>query len=138
MTKNILITGGTGLIGKQLSNLLIGYNHKVAHLTRNPQSSTFKTFFRDYNKNEIDPEAIEFADIIIHLAGENISNRRWTTNQKKTIIESRVKTTNLLFQAVKKKIKKLMLLFQLLQLVFMVHIHPIRYFMKKCPPVMTF
>jgi hypothetical protein len=107
MAKNILITGGTGLVGKTLTKLLQSCNLTVAHLTRNPENSTIKSFKWDYLRNEIDPEAIEFADIIVHLAGENISKGKWTNAQKKIIKDSRVKTTELLFDTVKKQNKTL-------------------------------
>jgi uncharacterized protein (TIGR01777 family) len=107
MIKNILITGGTGLLGKDLSDYLSKNNYSIAVLSRNPHKSKVKSFFWDYKKNEIDPEAIEFADAIIHLAGENISNKRWSPEQKKEIMDSRVKTTNLLFDSVKTKKKDL-------------------------------
>jgi uncharacterized protein (TIGR01777 family) len=107
MTKKILITGGSGLIGEKLTELLVQNNYTVAHLTRNPEKSKIKAFRWNPYKNEIDPEAITFADIIVHLAGENISNGRWTHDQKMNIIKSRVSTTKLLFNTIKERNKKL-------------------------------
>lgn len=106
MTKNILISGGTGLVGKAIIELLQSKGYNIAILSRTKQKRAVKTFLWDYEKMYIDKEAIEFADIIIHLAGENISSKRWTETQKKKIIDSRVKTTDLLFRTVKEAKKK--------------------------------
>ena len=101
MKPTILITGGTGLVGQALSALFVSQGYDVAHLSRNPQNSDKRSFYWNQEKGEIDSQAIEYADVIIHLAGENISNRKWTSHQKKRIISSRVQTTNLLERAIK-------------------------------------
>lgn len=106
MTKNILISGGTGLVGKAIIVLLQSKGYTIAVLSRTKQKGTIKTFLWDYEKMYIEQEAIEFADIIIHLAGENISSKRWTEKQKKRIIDSRVKTTELLYSAIQKSDSK--------------------------------
>ncbi|MDA3906550.1 MAG: TIGR01777 family oxidoreductase [Bacteroidales bacterium] len=106
MGKNILITGGTGLVGTAIKDLLISKGYNVGILSRQKKISGIKSFNWDYEKEILDAEAIEFADVIIHLAGENISSKRWTAKQKKRIIDSRVKTTELLYSAVQKSDKK--------------------------------
>jgi len=106
MKKNILITGGTGLVGAAISDLLISKGYQVTILSRQKEVEGIKSFYWDYEKEILDVEAIEFADVIIHLAGENISSKRWTSKQKKRIIDSRVKTTELLYSAVQKATKK--------------------------------
>jgi hypothetical protein len=106
MKRNILITGGTGLVGKCLSQYLLEQGYQVAHLSRSLQSRDYKTFLWNYKEGKIDNKAIEFADVIIHLAGENISNARWTKQQKQVIIDSRVKTTLLLKSAIDSAQKK--------------------------------
>jgi uncharacterized protein (TIGR01777 family) len=108
MAKNILITGGTGLVGRRLTELLRNSNYTIAHLSRNPEkNSSIRSYRWDYSRNEIDQEAIKFADVIIHLAGENISRKKWTNDQKKKIVDSRVKTSELLFDEVKRQNKTL-------------------------------
>jgi uncharacterized protein (TIGR01777 family) len=97
LDKNILITGGTGLIGQELTQLLIAKKYNVAILSRSMKSKEIKSYYWDYEKEILNEDAIEFADVIIHLAGENVSSRRWTKDQKLRILESRVKTANLLF-----------------------------------------
>lgn len=105
--KNVLITGGSGLLGQAITSFLEEANYQVAILSRNPESQNKKAFYWDYEKNEMDEQAIDFADIIIHLAGENISKGRWTQKQKMKIVDSRVKTTEILFKVLLKKQKKL-------------------------------
>ncbi len=94
----ILITGGTGLVGTRLIEILKEKKHKINILTRNPQQ---KNHFKwDVKNNFIDEKAFKDIDYIIHLAGAGIADQRWTTKRKKTILESRVKTTNLLFEKI--------------------------------------
>lgn len=100
---NILITGGTGLIGRHLSKLLQEKGYNVAILSRQiNRSSILPIYYWDWKNNYIDIEAIKFADHIIHLAGTNISNMRWTKKRKKLILDSRVKSIDLIFNEIKK------------------------------------
>ncbi len=98
MTK-ILITGGTGLIGKHLQQKLINQNYNVVILTRNPKEKNHYKW--DIDNNYIDDNAFKNVTHIIHLAGAGIADNRWTSNRKKVLIDSRVKSINLLFQKVK-------------------------------------
>ncbi len=106
MAKNVLITGGTALVGTAIKDLLLSKGYSIAVLTRQRNMEGIKSFYWDYENEIFDIEAIKFADIIIHLAGENISSKRWTERQKKRIIDSRVKTTELLYSAIQKSDKK--------------------------------
>ncbi|MEP1034430.1 TIGR01777 family oxidoreductase [Ekhidna sp.] len=94
--KTVLITGGTGLVGNQLSDLLTSKGYKVTHLSRNPTQKHYQTFYWDIKKNEIDEEAVTSADAIIHLAGAGVSDKRWTEEWKKEIYKSRIDSTRLL------------------------------------------
>ena len=97
MTK-ILITGGAGIVGKQLTKILINKGYSVAVLSRTKQQdSVIKTYTWDIEKGEIEQEAIDSADYIIHLAGANIGEKRWTTKRKQLILDSRVKSTQLIY-----------------------------------------
>jgi uncharacterized protein (TIGR01777 family) len=95
----ILITGGTGLVGTRLTALLIERNHEVRILSRNPKA--VNEFKWDVSKNYIDEKAIENIDFIIHLAGAGIADKRWSNERKKVIIDSRVETANLLYHKIK-------------------------------------
>ncbi len=91
--ENVLLTGGTGLIGSHLSSRLKELGYNVAVLSRKPLSdSGFRVFLWDPDSGEIDPEAIETADYIIHLAGAGIGDRRWSESRKKEISDSRINT----------------------------------------------
>ncbi|MCH6199613.1 TIGR01777 family oxidoreductase [Aquiflexum sp. LQ15W] len=99
--KNILITGGSGLVGKKITQLLESEGLAVAWLSRNPKKNTQKSFAWDIDKNTIDKAAIEWADGIIHLAGEGVAEKRWTEERKKAILESRTQSSALLYEAIK-------------------------------------
>ncbi len=97
---SILITGGTGLIGKHLCKLLKDKGYKVTVLSRN-QVTKPTTFFWNIETDYIDTKAISEANYIIHLAGEGIADKPWTKERKQILINSRLKSTNLLFKKVK-------------------------------------
>jgi len=104
MMNNILITGGTGLIGMKLSELLTSKGYQVAHLTRNKQQNPkFKQFEWDIANEVIEDGALKFAHVIIHLAGAGVADKRWTAERKQTIIESRTKSADLLFKELQKE-----------------------------------
>lgn len=98
----ILITGGTGLVGRFLCKKLKDKGYSVAILGRTCQKNgETPTYSWDIDKNEIEKEAIEKADYIIHLTGANISESKWTAKRKKLIIDSRVKSAQLIFEKLK-------------------------------------
>ena len=81
--KNILITGGSGLVGRRITTLLESKGYQVAWLSRTVQEQTY--FLWDVARQELDPQAITWADAVIHLAGEPIAERRWSDNVKAAI-----------------------------------------------------
>jgi uncharacterized protein (TIGR01777 family) len=97
----ILITGATGLIGKELSKLLLEKGHTIHYLTTSKSKIKDNLnncgFYWNPNTEEIDSNCLTGVEIIIHLAGASIS-KRWTNSYKKEIIESRVLTSNLLLK----------------------------------------
>lgn len=95
---NILLTGGSGLIGSELTKILIDHGHQVRILTREKE---VEHPFYHWDKNKIDEKVFENLDGIIHLAGSLIA-KRWTDSYKREIFSSRVDTANLLFEYVKK------------------------------------
>lgn len=101
MKHQILITGATGLIGKKLVRQLLSKGHSLAILSRKPiQIKGVKTFLWDVYKKEIDLACMEGIDTVIHLAGEGIADKKWTKERKQQIIDSRVMSTELLFEAI--------------------------------------
>lgn len=109
MAKNVLLTGGTGFVGKHLTDVLIDNGFLVSILSRSDQKNTPSiTYYKwDLKKNFIDQKAILEADYIIHLAGEGIVEKRWTTKRKKAILESRIKPIDLIFSILKEQNKNL-------------------------------
>jgi len=102
--KNILITGGSGLVGRRITTLLESKGYQVAWLSRTVQEQTY--FLWDVARQELDPQAITWADAVIHLAGEGVAEKRWTADRKKRILESRTQSTQLLYTAVQQAEKK--------------------------------
>ncbi len=103
----VLITGGTGFIGKRLVEIL---SHKddieINVLTRGSTKNLGKVNYYNWNpETNIPNGALEGVDALINLMGENLSNKRWTDNQKKILEDSRIKNTALLLKALKKKNK---------------------------------
>jgi uncharacterized protein (TIGR01777 family) len=88
----ILITGGTGLIGKKLCEELIKREHELVVLTRkNNQSNDKKMTYVVWNEeNDIPDTVFNSLDGVINLMGENIGNKRWSEKQKKILYSSRV------------------------------------------------
>ncbi len=101
MTKKILITGASGLIGTRLTELLLAKGYSVAHLGRTKKEGNVPSFVWDIDNGSIDNNALKDIDTIVHLAGAGVADKRWTANRKKEILESRIKSTQLLFQTLK-------------------------------------
>ena len=94
----VLITGGSGLIGNRITQLLLKQEVEVVHLTRYRNSkSGVKTYEWNWENGTIDSKCFKDVTHIIHLAGANISDKAWTTKQKRILVKSRVHTTRLLF-----------------------------------------
>ena len=95
MTENsprkVLITGGTGLIGSRLAEMLIDAGYEVALLSRSPAKSSHYHGFRwDPQAGTIDEAAVPYADYIVNLAGASVSDGKWTDERKQAIMGSRL------------------------------------------------
>ena len=98
----ILISGSNGLIASTLIPFLTTGGHKVCRLLRTPPGAVSDCFYFNPVDGIIDTENMEAFDVVIHLAGENISNGPWTEKKKRRIMESRTKSTALLAEAIAK------------------------------------
>jgi uncharacterized protein (TIGR01777 family) len=97
MAQTVLITGGTGMVGKRLTELLLEKGYQVAYLSRRQESiPNVKVYRWDVDKNWIDDKALMSADYIVHLAGAGIADAPWTDKRKQEIIHSRTSTIELI------------------------------------------
>jgi uncharacterized protein len=94
----ILITGGSGLVGTRLIKLLSkkGYKTAVLSTQKNYRHSIARAYYWNIEDKRIEEGAIENASAIIHLAGANVAGGRWTDARKKEIYDSRIQSTALL------------------------------------------
>jgi len=95
----VLLTGGTGLVGRSLTRHLIAKGYKVIILTRKlPAAAKEQVEYAvwDITSNTINLQAIQKADYIIHLAGAGVVDKRWTDAYKKEIRNSRTQSSALL------------------------------------------
>src|SRR5688572_16931009 len=106
----VLITGGSGLIGKNLTSHLISKGYQVILLSRrsctdikNPQISHAVW---NIQEQQIDLKAVAKADYIIHLAGAGVMDKRWTKKYKAQIAESRTKSSMLLIKTLQENTNK--------------------------------
>ena len=93
----VAITGSSGLVGRALSTALKARNDTVLPVVRRaPQSGEIGW---DIDADTIDSDALAEADAVVHLAGEGIGDKRWSTAHKARVLDSRVNGTSLLAEA---------------------------------------
>ena len=101
----VLITGGSGLIGRSLANALVKGGYNVIILSRNPGSKqplkNTSYVLWDIKKQQIDVSAVQQADHIIHLAGAGVVDKKWTEAYKNEIRESRTESSRLIMDTLK-------------------------------------
>ncbi|WKK65382.1 TIGR01777 family oxidoreductase [Lutimonas zeaxanthinifaciens] len=100
MSLKVLVTGGTGAVGKELCAYLTDQNFEVSILSRSKnENSNYKSYLWDYKHSLIDKKALKNCDYIVHLVGAGIADSRWTPERKREILDSRIKTTSLILKA---------------------------------------
>lgn len=102
----VLISGGTGLVGKRLTELLSQQEYEVTHLSRSKGDGKQKTILWNPENMQLNASKIAEFDYIIHLAGAGIVDKPWTDQRKKVILESRSKSAELLQKAIAQNAKK--------------------------------
>ncbi|MCS3796256.1 TIGR01777 family oxidoreductase [Niastella sp. OAS944] len=104
----ILITGGTGTIGKALSKLLVSKQHQVIILSRSPRTGAGDISYAAWDpaNKTIDIDALQKADYIFNLAGAGVADKRWSKKRKQEIVDSRVDSGELLVKALQENTNK--------------------------------
>lgn len=101
--QTVLISGGTGLVGSRLTELLLAKNYKVIVLSRNANVVSNHPMLRyaawNVAQQTIDAAAIAEADYIVHLAGAGVADKRWSNERKTEILNSRTQSSALLIKA---------------------------------------
>ena len=92
----VAVTGSTGLIGAALVEALEADGHFVRRLVRRDVRNERNEIHWNPNECEIDADALEGSNAVVHLAGENLAAHRWTESFKAMIRDSRVCGTRLL------------------------------------------
>src|SRR5512134_2085224 len=101
----VIITGGTGLIGRPLSAALVAEGHDVTVLSRNPDNvktmtAGVKLFAWDAQSAQGWGHLADGADAIINLAGEGIGDGRWSSERKQKIRQSRTQAGKAVLEAI--------------------------------------
>jgi uncharacterized protein (TIGR01777 family) len=101
----VLMTGATGLIGRELGKSLAARGDTLVCLVRNAPSKSHRlpfpaTCFEWDHQRAVPPEALLGVDAIVHLAGEPVAEKRWSNAQKALVRETRVLGTRQLVRAV--------------------------------------
>jgi uncharacterized protein (TIGR01777 family) len=91
----IVISGASGLIGTALSSSLTAKGHTVVRLVRRPAAGAGEITW-DPAAASLDPAALDGVDAVVNLSGAGIGDRRWTAEYKRELLDSRLRTTELL------------------------------------------
>jgi uncharacterized protein len=113
--QTVIISGGTGLVGKALTRLLTAKGYKVIILSRQLPAgngavlanSNISLAKWDVKKQEMGIAALQQADYIIHLAGAGVMDKKWTEAYKKEIVESRVNSSKLIVESLQQHPNKI-------------------------------
>ncbi len=108
---NFLITGGTGFIGTRLSTVLLDKGHNITVLTRDINKAKLKQGEKINKRVNLIDSLADLAedtqcDVIINLAGEPISDGRWSSKKKKKLIDSRVSITESVIELIARLSKR--------------------------------
>jgi hypothetical protein len=102
--RKVLLTGGSGFIGSPFMSSIKNWGWSVHNLTRVPHQK--QDIVWDPGNGIFPEHALDGVDIIVHLAGENISSGRWTKARKQLIRESRIEGTRILAEGISKMERK--------------------------------
>lgn len=101
--RSVLVTGGSGFIGKRLVPILLGLNHRVTLLSRNlPRDAQWFGGAVEFVTDVSDIDATARFEVIINLAGEPLAGQRWTVQRKARFLQSRLAVTAALCQLIER------------------------------------
>ena len=95
----LCLSGASGLVGTALKEHLLKQGHQLRILQR--RSPTENTYW-DPRNDQLKPESLANCHALIHLSGANIAQRPWTKARKRMLIESRIRSTDLLVKTIAK------------------------------------
>ena len=91
------------MIGERLTDLLLERGYHVSHLGRTKREGKVASYVWDIERKYIEPGALRGVDAIVHLAGANVGEKRWTKKRKDTILRSRIDPTRILYSELQKQ-----------------------------------
>ena len=108
---NILITGGTGFVGRKLVEALCQNTgqHRISVLTRWPENQPAKEgvsfyYWNALAKEPIPIEALAGVEAVVNLMGENLAAKRWSAKQKQKLENSRIEGTRTLLKSLEENL----------------------------------
>jgi uncharacterized protein len=102
----IILSGGTGFIGKALLAHLSALGHEIVLLTRSPQAYSHlkapNVYLESWDGYQLGPWShhVDGSEAIINLSGEGVANKRWSEEQKQILLKSRTQTSKILVEAI--------------------------------------
>ena len=99
---SVLISGGSGMVGKYLTSALLDRGYKVSHLSRNTnQFGKVRVYRWNPEQGILDPLHLAGVDFIVHLTGVNLGEKAWTKKRKEEILKSRIEPAMLIHKVVR-------------------------------------
>jgi len=96
--ETILIAGGTGLVGQQLTQFWRAAGHEVRLLSRGISNPLTGKYHWNPLQQTMDPKSLEGVTILVNLTGAGIGDKRWSKKRKQELFDSRVGTTRCLWK----------------------------------------
>jgi len=94
-------------LGMRLTDALLEKGYRVSHLGRKPGKDVrVQTFLWDVTKGKVDEQCIDDTDVIVHLAGAGIADKKWSEDRKKLIINSRAASIRLIYNLIQRRPNK--------------------------------
>ncbi len=102
----VAITGASGLVGSSLVPFLTTGGHRVKRMVRGTADASKGEVAWSPDKGQVDTDALEGVDAVVHLAGANVAGQRWTPEYKEVILKSRIEGTRTLCEALARMQRK--------------------------------